>query len=371
MNLGCVIAYVPEVSSRLTMFDRVFGLSRRFPHEFGVYGELYMGETIPAFEPLELGNANRPSGLSPQACWRNHLALKSRSLRRPLGRLTRKRCLATPEVKFSEPKPCARVVPYIRNGPRLRHPVSDPLATLPSVTHNTPRFLWWAPRTASLPRRFVIAGFLALLLLMEPSYSQNVLIPPIMRGMYNDCRVECADQVKAGTIKDGPKASESADEKGGFCRFVCACIFEKPTVGIFTDAKKRVEAQAACVEQYKYGSKGRPAGPTNAGTALTAHAVKNVGAYSYRPLPSSASRDEVVRVREHMDGMRQTPVLECKYESKGFRFWYERVPMSRERLVEVSQHHPLLIFGSEALMLCPKTLGEAERRLEAIGGRRN
>ncbi|MFO0121917.1 MAG: VOC family protein, partial [Inhella sp.] len=62
MKFGYAIIYVPDVSSTLAFFERAFGLSRRFLHESGAYGELDTGETVLAFASLELGNANLPAG---------------------------------------------------------------------------------------------------------------------------------------------------------------------------------------------------------------------------------------------------------------------------------------------------------------------
>jgi lactoylglutathione lyase len=53
---------VPEVAASLTFFEKAFGLSRRFLHESGTYGELATGETTLAFAAHELGDMNFPSG---------------------------------------------------------------------------------------------------------------------------------------------------------------------------------------------------------------------------------------------------------------------------------------------------------------------
>ena len=39
MKLGYTIIYVPHVAESLKFFERAFGLSRRFLHESGDYGE--------------------------------------------------------------------------------------------------------------------------------------------------------------------------------------------------------------------------------------------------------------------------------------------------------------------------------------------
>ena len=55
MKLGYTIVYVPHVAESLAFFESAFGLSRRFLHESGDYGELETGETTLAFASHELG----------------------------------------------------------------------------------------------------------------------------------------------------------------------------------------------------------------------------------------------------------------------------------------------------------------------------
>ena len=62
MKLGYTIVYVPDVEASLGFFERAFGLTRRFLHESGTYGELDTGETALAFAAHELGDGNFPGG---------------------------------------------------------------------------------------------------------------------------------------------------------------------------------------------------------------------------------------------------------------------------------------------------------------------
>lgn len=62
MKLGYPIVYVPDVAASLAFFETAFGLSRRFLHESGDYGELDTGETTLAFASLALGRMNLPAG---------------------------------------------------------------------------------------------------------------------------------------------------------------------------------------------------------------------------------------------------------------------------------------------------------------------
>ena len=48
-RLAYVIIYVPRVEAALAFYEKAFGLSRRFLHESGSYGELETGATALAF----------------------------------------------------------------------------------------------------------------------------------------------------------------------------------------------------------------------------------------------------------------------------------------------------------------------------------
>ena len=62
MKLGYTIVYVPHVAQSLAFFEKAFGLSTRFLHESGDYGELATGETTLAFAAHALGDANFAGG---------------------------------------------------------------------------------------------------------------------------------------------------------------------------------------------------------------------------------------------------------------------------------------------------------------------
>ena len=62
MKLGYTIVYVPDVAASLAFFEQAFGLTRRFLHESGTYGELETGATTLSFAAHELGDLNFPGG---------------------------------------------------------------------------------------------------------------------------------------------------------------------------------------------------------------------------------------------------------------------------------------------------------------------
>lgn len=62
MKFGYTITYVPDVDASLRFFEQAFGLTRRFLHESGTYGELETGGTTLSFAAHELGHMNFPGG---------------------------------------------------------------------------------------------------------------------------------------------------------------------------------------------------------------------------------------------------------------------------------------------------------------------
>ncbi|MBL8811181.1 MAG: VOC family protein [Planctomycetaceae bacterium] len=54
MRFGYTIVYVADVDRSLSFFEAAFGLTRRFLHESGMYGELETGATTLAFAAHEV-----------------------------------------------------------------------------------------------------------------------------------------------------------------------------------------------------------------------------------------------------------------------------------------------------------------------------
>lgn len=115
MKFGYAIIYVPEVSSSLTFFENAFGLSRRFFHESGAYGELNTGETILAFASLEKGKANLPSGFVAASASAQPLGFEVAFVTPSVAEAHANACaLGATEVKPPESKPWGQVVSYVR-----------------------------------------------------------------------------------------------------------------------------------------------------------------------------------------------------------------------------------------------------------------
>jgi catechol 2,3-dioxygenase-like lactoylglutathione lyase family enzyme len=58
MKLGYTLVYVPDVAASLSFFDKAFGLSTRFVHDSGGYGELDTGATTLGFAQHAVARAN-------------------------------------------------------------------------------------------------------------------------------------------------------------------------------------------------------------------------------------------------------------------------------------------------------------------------
>jgi lactoylglutathione lyase len=65
MKFAYTILYVADVARSLEHYETAFGLSRRFLHESGTYGEMETGATTLSFASLELGAMNFSDGVEP------------------------------------------------------------------------------------------------------------------------------------------------------------------------------------------------------------------------------------------------------------------------------------------------------------------
>ena len=62
VKFGYTIVYVPDVAKAIAFYQAAFGLSPRFIHESGDYGELDTGQTTLSFASHELAGSNLPGG---------------------------------------------------------------------------------------------------------------------------------------------------------------------------------------------------------------------------------------------------------------------------------------------------------------------
>lgn len=115
MKLGYTIVYVPNVTESLRFFTEAFGLSLRFLHESGTYGELSTGETTLAFAAHELGDLNFPGGYV-------HASSSPKPLGMEIGLVTQdvpsahKKAVQCGAKELSAPlrKPWGQTVSYVR-----------------------------------------------------------------------------------------------------------------------------------------------------------------------------------------------------------------------------------------------------------------
>lgn len=115
MKLGYTIIYVPNVPESLAFFENAFGISRRFLHESGDYGELDTGETTLAFASLELGSLNFPAGFVAASQSEKPLGIEI-ALVTPSVEEAHGKAVAAGAIELKEPesKPWGQVVSYVR-----------------------------------------------------------------------------------------------------------------------------------------------------------------------------------------------------------------------------------------------------------------
>ncbi len=115
MKLGYTIIYVPDVAASLAFFEQAFGLSRRFLHEGGDYGELATGETTLAFASLALGRAHFPDGFVAASESRLPLGMEIALVTSDVA-AAHARALAAGATALQAPesKPWGQVVSYVR-----------------------------------------------------------------------------------------------------------------------------------------------------------------------------------------------------------------------------------------------------------------
>lgn len=58
MKLGYVILYIADVGQTLSFYEKAFGLTRKFLHESGMYGELETGSTTLSFAAEGMAEMN-------------------------------------------------------------------------------------------------------------------------------------------------------------------------------------------------------------------------------------------------------------------------------------------------------------------------
>ncbi|NTU80806.1 MAG: VOC family protein [Chloroflexales bacterium] len=116
MRYGYTIVYVADVAATLNFYERAFGLSRRFLHESGQYGELDTGATTLAFSRHDLAGSLFPGGYTPIQAGSSPPGIE-------LGLVTEdvagayERAVAAGATPLKEPaqKPWGQTVGYVRD----------------------------------------------------------------------------------------------------------------------------------------------------------------------------------------------------------------------------------------------------------------
>lgn len=115
MKLGYVIIYVPNVAESLAFYEAAFGLSQRFLHESGSYGELSTGETTLAFASHALASSTFPDGHVQASASSRPLGMEIALVTDDVGAAHR-RAIAHGADELVPPaeKPWGQVVSYVR-----------------------------------------------------------------------------------------------------------------------------------------------------------------------------------------------------------------------------------------------------------------
>jgi lactoylglutathione lyase len=115
MKFGYTIIYVPAVEAALDFYERAFGLTRRFLHESGTYGELETGTTALAFASEDQEESSgvsfrliRPHEAAPGI----EIALVTEQVEEAFVRAV---AAGAEAVKKAEQKPWGQTVAYVRD----------------------------------------------------------------------------------------------------------------------------------------------------------------------------------------------------------------------------------------------------------------
>ena len=115
MKLGYTIIYVPDVAASLAFFEKAFGLTRRFLHESGDYGELATGDTTLSFASHALGHMNFPDGYVAASESKQPLGIEIALVTGDVAQAHAKALAAgAQELKMPETKPWGQVLSYVR-----------------------------------------------------------------------------------------------------------------------------------------------------------------------------------------------------------------------------------------------------------------
>lgn len=130
MKLGYAIVYVPDVAASLAFFEQAFGLTRKFLHESGTYGELDTGVTTLSFALHELGDLNFPAGHVHAHASAQPLGFEIALVTDDVSR-AHARAVAAGAKELAAPttKPWGQVVSYVRCPDGILVELCTPVAT--------------------------------------------------------------------------------------------------------------------------------------------------------------------------------------------------------------------------------------------------
>jgi lactoylglutathione lyase len=115
MQFAYTIIYVRDVAASIDFFEQAFGVTRRFLHESGMYGELETGATTLAFAAHEMGAMHMPDGYVKSDASPIPLGMEVAFVTSDIG-AAHARALAAGAAELQPPqqKPWGQVVSYLR-----------------------------------------------------------------------------------------------------------------------------------------------------------------------------------------------------------------------------------------------------------------
>jgi len=115
IKYGYTITYVSDVKSTLAFYTETFGISCRFLHEAGDYGELDTGTTVLAFASHEVGKSNLPNGYISASESDKPLGMEIALVTDKVEEVHKKALDGgATEMKAPEKKPWGQLVSYVR-----------------------------------------------------------------------------------------------------------------------------------------------------------------------------------------------------------------------------------------------------------------
>jgi catechol 2,3-dioxygenase-like lactoylglutathione lyase family enzyme len=129
MQFRYAIVYVDDVPSTVDFYERAFGLTRKFVHESGAYGELDTGATRLAFSSRALmASLGKSPGRADPAAPVFEIALETDDVRGALDRAVAAGATLVQEVRE---EPWGQTTSYVADGNGVLVEICSPVSAAP------------------------------------------------------------------------------------------------------------------------------------------------------------------------------------------------------------------------------------------------